>query len=165
MITLEELVKAAEQLLDADAAAALAAEDLKAANKKARVLREETIPEAMAELNLDHFSIKGGRMVTVKQEVYASIPKDNEQAAFDWLNKNDFGAIIKTEVKSSFGKGEREEALKLSQELADRGIDNKFKEGVHHSTLKAWLKEMLRDGKDVPMDLFGARPVMTARIK
>lgn len=165
MITLEQLKNSAVSLLDAQAEMQRVIEVLKEATERTRILREETIPNAMQELGIQSLTLSSGQILTIKQEVYASIPKANEYEAFQWLNNNGFGGLIKTEVKTSYGKGEHDIAASLYQELIDRGLDAKFKEGVHHSTLKAWLKEQLSEGNNVPMDLFGARPVMTARIK
>jgi hypothetical protein len=151
-------------LVDADAAVEDADQALKDAKERARSLREETIPSAMQELGLEELKLDTGQKLSVKQEVYASIPSCNKQAAFQWLNDNGFGGLIKVEVDTTFGKGEQEAAMELYKELSERGLTASFDENVHAQTLKAFLKEQISKGNDVPLELFGARPVWTAKI-
>ncbi len=164
-ITLKQLVSAAQLLLHTNAAAAVQEAALKLAKEKARILREETIPNAMLELGITRLDLDGGQTLTMTQEVYASIPADQTTAAFEWLNKNGHGGLIKTEVKTLYGKGERKLAEKLAIQLCNKGLNTTFNESVHPQTLKAFLKEQIREGKKCPLDLFGARPVMTTKIK
>ena len=44
------------------------------------------------------------------------------------------------------------------------GFDPALDQGVHAQTLKAFLKEQLSKGANIPLELFGARPVWTAKI-
>lgn len=163
-ISLDDMASLARALVDADAAVEDADQALKDAKERARVLREETIPSAMQELGLEELKLATGQKLSVKQEVYASIPAANKQAAFQWLNDNGFGGLIKIEVDASFGKGEQDAAMALYQELNSRGLTASFGQGVHAQTLKAFLKEQLAQGTNIPLDLFGARPVWTAKL-
>lgn len=163
-ISLDDMASLARALVDADAAVEDADQALKDAKERARVLREETIPSAMQELGLEELKLATGQKLSIKQEVYASIPAANKNAAFRWLNDNGFGGLIKIEVEASFGKGEQDAAVALYQELNIRGLTASFNQGVHAQTLKAFLKEQLAQGTNVPLDLFGARPVWTAKL-
>ena len=165
MVSLKQLVAAAEMLLQQNKLVTDAETKLKELKEKARCLREETIPNAMAELTITKLALDSGQELTVTQEVYAAIPANKTTEAFEWLNNNGFGGIIKTEVKTIYGKGERGKAEKLATKLCNEGLNAAFKESVHPSTLKAFLKEQIRDGNPCPLDLFGARPVMIAKIK
>lgn len=165
MISLDEMASLARALVDADAAVQDADQALKDAKERARLLREETIPSAMQELGIDKLELNTGQKITIQQEVYASIPAASKNAAFDWLNDNGFGGLIKVGVSTQYGKGEKEAAMTLYQELQQRGLTAKFDESVHPQTLKAFLKEQISAGTNVPLDLFGARPVWTAKIK
>lgn len=162
---LEQLTEVAETLLDQDRFVNQLVEQLKDAKECARIIREETIPNAMQELGVSEYKLTNGMKITVKQEVYAKIPDGSKQEAFTWLIDNNYGSIIKTEVKTLFGKGDRDKAIALSVKLNNQGLDAGFFEGVHHSTLKAFIKGLIEDGKPIPLDLFGARAVMIARIK
>lgn len=163
-ISLDDMASLARALVDADAAVEDADQALKNAKERARVLREETIPSAMQELGLEELKLATGQKLSIKQEVYASIPAANKNAAFQWLNDNGFGGLIKIEVDASFGNGEQDAAMALYQELNSRGLTASFDQSVHPQTLKAFLKEQLAQGTNIPLDLFGARPVWTAKL-
>ena len=65
-----------------------------------------------------------------------------------------FGDIIKREVTAKFGKSD--DNWKIAVEaLQARGIKIETKEAVHHSTLKAFAKEQMEAGTDLPVDLLG----------
>lgn len=163
-ISLNDMSALARALLDAEAASKDAEQALKDAKERERVIREETIPSAMQELGLESLTLDTGQKLKVQQEVYASIPAANKQAAYRWLNEHGFGGLIKVEVDASFGKGDQEKALELYNELTGRGLQASFDESVHAQTLKAFLKEQISQGNDIPLDLFGARPVWAAKI-
>lgn len=164
-ISLSEMAELARALVQADGNVKSAEEDLKVAKERARVLREETIPSAMQEMGLESVKLETGQTITVGQEVYASIPVEKKETAFTWLQNNGFGGLIKVEVSSKFGRDANAQALNLFEELCDRGLDPKYDQSVHPQTLKAFLKEQISCGANVPLDLFGARPVWTAKIK
>jgi hypothetical protein len=164
-ITLDEMAALSRALIDADEAVKHAENALKASKEAARILREETIPSAMQELGIDKLELSTGQKITIQQEVYASIANGDKDAAFRWLDEHGFGGLIKVGVTAQYGKGEKQAALDFFQELQQRGLTAKFDESVHPQTLKAFLKEQISSGTNVPLDLFGARPVWTAKIK
>ena len=164
-ITLDEMTALARALVDADSAVEEAETTLKRTKEVARILREETIPSAMQELGIEKLELSTGQKITISQEVYASIPAASKDEAHHWLETNGFGGLIKVGVTTQYGKGERDEALKLFSELQGRGLSAKFDESVHAQTLKAFLREQISSGNNVPLELFGARPVWTAKIK
>lgn len=164
-ITMDDVSRLAKAMNDADDAVKAAEDALKAAKERARVLHEETVPAAMQELGLNIVGLDTGEKITLKQEVYASIPKANKTAAFQWLEDNDFGSIIKTEVSITFGKGEFDAATEKFMELQSAGLNVSIDQNVHAGTLKAFLKEQISNGNaELPLDLFGAMPVWEAKI-
>lgn len=163
-ISLDQMAALARALVDADASVEQAEVNLKEAKERARILREETIPSAMQELGLEEIKLDTGQKLSVKQDVYASIPSAQKDAAFHWLEENGFGGLIKVEVAADFRKGEADAALELFKELQQRGLQVGFDQSVHAQTLKAFLREQLAAGTNVPLDLFGARPVWTAKL-
>ena len=164
-ITLDEMTTLARALVDAESAVEEAEKALKHTKEGARILREETIPSAMQELGIEKLELSTGQKITIAQEVYASIPASSKDEAHRWLEANGFGGLIKVGVTTQYGKGERDEALQLFSELQVRGLNAKFDEGVHAQTLKAFLREQISSGNNMPLELFGARPVWTAKIK
>lgn len=163
-MTVDDISRLAKALVDADEEVDKREQALKDAKESARVLREETIPSAMQELELTEVVLSTGQSLKVQQEVYASIPANNKMAAYEWLDDNGFGGLIKIEVDAQFGKGEQEAAKALLEELRNRGLQVTADQSVHASTLKAFLKEQITKGNPVPLDLFGARPVWVAKI-
>lgn len=163
-ISLDQMAALARALVDADGSVEQAELNLKEAKERARILREETIPSAMQELGLEELKLDTGQKLSVKQDVYASIPSAQKDAAFQWLEDNGFGGLIKVEVAADFRKGEAENAMALFKELQERGLQVGFDQSVHAQTLKAFLREQLAAGTNVPLDIFGARPVWTAKI-
>jgi hypothetical protein len=106
-----------------------------------------------------------GSVVERKMIVAASIPAANKEAAFDWLRSNGLDDIIKNDITVSFGKGEDNVAGDVVGLLQERGFDPKTKTHVHPSTLKAFVKERVIEGKPIDLDLFGAFISNTAQIR
>lgn len=163
-ISLDSMAALARALVDADVSVEQAEANLKEAKERARILREETIPSAMQELGLEEIKLDTGQKLSVKQDVYAAIPAAQKEQAFTWLEQNGFGGLIKVEVTADYRKGEADAAMQLFAELQERGLQVEFGQSVHAQTLKAFLREQLANGTNVPLDLFGARPVWTAKI-
>jgi hypothetical protein len=161
---MDALVAAARVLVFADKAVTEAEQRLAELKERARVLREETLPNAMLELGLKRIELETGESLQMKLEVYASIPKHAKEAAFAWLVQHHFDGIIKTEVSVEFGKGHFKQALALQVALKKKKLDATCEQGIHHSTLKAFLKEQMAAGTDIPLDLFGAWPVFTTKL-
>jgi len=164
MISLDEMKQLADALKDAESETEKAELKLKEVKERERMIREETIPSAMQELGLESITLDTGEKLSVKQEVYASIPAAGKSKAYAWLSENGFGGLVKVSVELQFGKGEQEEAVALTSELRERGLEVLAYEDVHASTLKAFLKEQISKGANIPLDLFGARPVWQAKI-
>jgi hypothetical protein len=165
MIPLDEMTELARALVEADNTVKTDEALLKASKEKARILREETIPSKMHELGLTSLELDSGEKITVQQEVYASIPVANRPAAFEWLNNHGFGGLIKVNLTIPFSKGEKGDAIELGDKLKNQGFNVDLEESVHSQTLKAFIKDELSKGNNVPLELFGARPVQTAKIK
>jgi len=103
--------------------------------------------------------------VQVAPVVYAHITEDKRQAAHAWLRQHGFGDLIKHQVTASFGAGEDDMAHAVKHHLEGLGVAVQDKESVHHSTLRAWARERLEAGDDIPEDLFGLSTGMTTKIK
>lgn len=164
MDILNELATLANALTEADLALEAAENAYKAAKEHARVLREETIPAAMQEAGVQSFTLGDGRKISIKLDVYASIPPDQKHAAFEWLSQNGFGGLIKTAVSVDFAKGELDKANNFYQDLLAHGYNAKNDRSVHQQTLKAFLREQMAEGRAVPLELFGASPKWVTKI-
>lgn len=165
MISLDKMTTLARTLLGFDEAIERKELELKNAKERARTLREETIPSAMQELGLEKLTLSTGQEITIKQDVYASIPKSDKEKAFQWLQDNGFGGLIKLDVNTKFNREDGLAAADLYNELSAKGLVTSLTQNVNTQTLKAFLREQISKGANIPLDLFGARPVWTTKIK
>ena len=124
----------------------------------------ENIPALMDEMGMERIDVDG-LTVERKMMVHASIPQDRKEEAFAWLRDKGLDDIIKNDVTCSFGKGEDNMAGDVVGMLKERGFDPKTKTHVHPSTLKAFVKERVTDGKPIDLDMFGAFIANAAQIR
>jgi hypothetical protein len=127
-------------------------------------LSVENIPALMDEMGVDRIDVDGVT-VTRKMMVHASIPVDRKEEAFSWLREQGLDDIIKNDVSISFGKGEDNVAGDVVGLLQERGFDPQTKTHIHPSTLKAFVKERLENGKPIDLDMFGAFVANAAEIR
>lgn len=137
---------------------------LKVLKQDKHKLSVENIPALMDEMGVERIDVDGVT-VTRKMIVHASIPADRKDEAFAWLRENNLDDIIKNDVTCSFGKGEDNIAGDVVGILQERGFDPKTKTHVHPSTLKAFVKERVTDGKPIDLDMFGAFIANAAEIR
>lgn len=138
------------------------------ARRNAEELRrvvEEALPAAMAELGLSQLRLDTGESITIRDEIYAGIPKAREFDALNWLRAHGLDDVIKNQVTLNFGKGEDDKASAALALLA--GIDCPYnnKQSVHPQTLKALAREKIEAGDPMPEDLFGIHIINRAVIK
>ena len=138
--------------------------NLKALKAEKHRLSVENIPGLMDEMGVDRLDVDGVS-VSRKMIVHASIPQDRKEEAFAWLRENGLDDIIKNDVTCSFGKGEDNVAGDVVGILQEKGFDPKTKTHVHPSTLKAFVKERIVDGKPIDLDMFGAFIANAAEIR
>ena len=137
---------------------------IKALKAEKHKLSVEGIPALMDEMGVERLDVDG-MTVERKMIVAASIPVANKDQAFDWLRSNGLDDIIKNDITCTFGKGEDNMAGDVVGMLKDRGFDPKTKTHVHPSTLKAFIKERVTDGKPIDLDMFGAFIANAAQIR
>lgn len=129
-------------------------QQLKDLKKQADKLSQEVIPTMMQEMNLSTLKLHDGSAVEVKPFVFASIPSDKKDAAYDWLRANGLGDIIKNEITVAFGKEEDAKAAEYANLAQGQGYEPSQKLKVEPSTLRAMVRERIESGSDVPSDLF-----------
>lgn len=128
------------------------AKELKAEHKK---ISQELIPTAMSEVGMVQFTLSTGVTIKVDPAVYTSITKKNEPEAYKWLRETGNDDIIKNMISVRFGSGEDHLAEQLEAVLREEfGIAYDQKASVHAGTLKAFVREELAQGSDIPHDLF-----------
>jgi len=109
--------------------------DLEAALKQVNIeydrMRMSDIPEAMAEGDVRTMTVEGAGRISLTADVYVSY-SGKEDEAFEWLNDNGFGNVIK--------------------------------ETANSSSLKAIFRQMIRDGKPLPDEVFKITPFTRASL-
>jgi hypothetical protein len=152
-------------LRNAEAGAAALATELQEAKEEVRRLQEEDLPELMREVGLSEIKLADGSSVKVVDEVDCNISEDRRMRAHEWLTQNGFGGIIKSAVTVEFGRDEHDEALVVAKQIHDAtGRLPDLREGVHPQTLKAFIKEQMAAGTNIPQELFGIRPYSKAKL-
>lgn len=139
-------------------------EELSQANDKLRDTQRERIPNLFDQLGLSQIKLATGESVEVKRSFAAHISKKNWPAALRWLRKHGHEAIVKHDVTIKLKKGEEEAHRSLVAKLNDDGFSYADNEGVHPQTLKAFVKEQIEAGADLPMETFGVHPLRTTKV-
>lgn len=143
-------------------------EALKAAQARFNAIKSKELPEALAELGTTEFlDPETGYKAELTNFVSGSLPKEPEprQAAINWLSENDGEGLVKTEVALAFGKSQHNEAMDLVGRLRDEGFTVQVESGVHASSLQAFARERLADGKEVDTEVLGLYVGNIAKIK
>ena len=162
---LARLADLANEQADAEAQVARIQAELNRAQERLKDISERQVPELMDQLGLETFKTRTGLVIEVDETIRASIPKARSVEAFAWLRAHNHEALIKREVVIQFSKGEDEKALALLEELNNKGLPAEDESSVHASTLSAWVREKLKKGEDVPVDLFGVFRQRRSKIK
>ncbi len=90
--------------------------------EQAKQLSQFEIPTMMEEMHITKLKLKDGESVEIK--IYgASIPQENQEAAFTWLRDNDLGDIIKNDITVTFGRGEDNKASEYATLHKVRGMN------------------------------------------
>ena len=140
-------------------------EQLKTAKAKLLELTDRDLPDLMAEVGITNFTLADGSKLEVKQTYGARIPVMYRDAAFAWLKEKGHDDIIKNLVSVPFGRGEHSRATDFINLAQENGYVPDQKKEIHPQTLKAFVKEQLEKGQEVPMDLFGVFTGQRASIK
>ena len=129
--------------------------ELKKLEEQEFKLENESIPTLLDEIGMKAVTLSSGSKVEIQEIYKAYISEANKPEAFAWLRDNGFDDIIKNDIVCSFGRGEEDNASELYQRLRTEGQAPIQKSGVHASTLKAFVKEQILKGADLPQDKFG----------
>lgn len=115
----------------------------------------EQIVSLMEERGVKSIKMSDGQSVDIKPFYTGSISRDNQEEAFQWLRDNGYDDIIKNQVVLKFGRAEDEKADQIYSDLASKGLDADRNIKVEPMTLKGFIREMIENGKDIPMETFG----------
>ena len=150
-----DIAKSCNKLLETQKQIADIDEQLKTLKSQETILSEQTIPNLMHNAGVSLIKLKDGSSVEIRPFYGARIPLPKVEEAFSWLRENGHGDLIKNNVMVTFQRKQDNEAKSLVAELRDKGHNVKQAEKVEPMTLKAFVKEQIQEGKNVPADLFG----------
>ena len=160
-LSLEQVVELGEKLEKLKVEAATLQMKLDAKNKEISHIETVELPGALVDLGLKGLDLASGASIELIDIITANITDENRDAAHVWLREHGHGDLIKNIVSVTFGKGEDEFAKKLQQYLIEQrqakelkcgSIDTK--EAVHWQTLRAFVKEQLKNGEAIPAETF-----------
>lgn len=137
---------------------------LEKAKAELRDFAERQVPELMDQIGLTEFKTATGLSLKIDEIIRASITAKNSARAFLWLRDNGHAALIRRTLKIEFGKGEDESADGLFEELQEKGMRTEDKTAVNPQTLAAFVREKLREGEEIPLDLLGVHRQRVAKI-
>lgn len=130
-------------------------EILKRTKRNLEEISGQLLPAALGEYGLSELTMADGSKLSVQTVVSASISKERQPDAHEWLRDHGHGDLIKNTVSVTFGRGQDETAKDIVRVLQSNGLDPEQKEAVHPSTLKAFVKEQIEKGSEIPSETFG----------
>jgi hypothetical protein len=129
--------------------------ELKKAKERLRALEEGRLVELMDAAKQELVKTSDGWKLERQSVVRASVPEPMIPAASAFLEANGHGAIVKHVLALSFGKGEQQRAERAFQLLREAGFAPSDKIVIHHTSLEAAIRVMLKEGIDVPLPTLG----------
>lgn len=147
---LARITAAVTEMQNAEREAARLAALLEEQTRRVRTLREATLPALLDEAGVKELTLQDDFRLERTEEVFASIARQNEAAATKWLVANNYGSIIKSAFSIPFDKGDVKQMRTVAQLLKKARIAFEIRTGVHAQTLKAFVREQLQAGKQLP---------------
>ena len=163
-ISLKTLTDKANKMVELEQLVEEKQASLKSTQKELKTLSEEDIPALLSEVGLSEITLTNGKKISTSAYYYGRITEHNQQEAFEWLQDNGHGDIIKNVVSVSFGRDEDVDAEKLLSNLQDNGYTTNGKKWVEPMTLKAFIREQVESGNDLPLETFNVYVGQKTRI-
>lgn len=140
-------------------------EKLKEAKKQLRKIQEGLLPDTMAAAGVEELKLQTGQRIVIEEFVSCSVTKDKKPKVLAYLRGIGSGDLIKNEVSVPFQAGDDDKAQALVTQLDELGFLATQDETVHTGTLKAWIKDRMKEGKPVDKALLGVYVGAKASIK
>ena len=160
------LIQLADELQEAEAKVAQVEEELALAKDQLKDITDIRVPAATDGLE-GKFELSDGRTMTVKEEIRASIAGEKRVPAIKWLDDHEYSHIVKREIVFQFAKGDDESHQKFVEAVKeiDMPLVMMEKFSVHPATLKAFVTEQMKEGVELPKDMFGIFRQRVAKVK
>lgn len=142
---------------------------VEALNAEIHEISSKMLPDLMAEAGVDKVGIpEFGVDVRLEDWVHAVLPREEEtrSAAIRWLEDNDAGNLIKSEVTVRFDRTEHNMAVSAAEQLREAFPEKDVvsRDDVHHMTYTAWAKGEIARGAVLPLDLLGVKTGRIAKV-
>ncbi len=129
--------------------------------QQASTLRERLIPDLMKSIGLKNLTTEDGLGVKIREEVRATQPKEGDPRRpllFQYLERTNNSGLIKNKIVVQLPRDQNDLANRVVQaiEMLGGNIPIERKQELHHMTMLAFLREQLKQGVPVPLELFGA---------
>ena len=130
---IKELVKLYEKKKELE-------EELKKTSDEFNNILKVELPDVMVSNGIEVGSITKFKDYTIELKSYKNVKVEDESKFFNWLEKNNYGDIIKEVLSANLRYSENKE--KAKKELEKLGIVYEIKRNIHPQTLKAFSKEI-----------------------
>lgn len=159
------LCQLATELVEAQAEVERVEAVLVLAKEVVKNLTEVSIP-TVAEGLEGKFKLSDGRQLEIREDIRTSIAGAKRVPAIEWLDRHDYGHIVKRVLAFEFKRDDQEtfKRFRAAVEALKMGLVMKENYSVHHATLNAWVREQLSEGVDLPTDTFGIFRQRTAKV-
>jgi hypothetical protein len=128
-------------------------------------LSESVLPVMMDEAQTKEMTSTTGVKLIKENKVYGNISKDNESAAFAWLESNKFGSIIKFGFMIPVEKGDVKLAKMVRSLLKKAKLAFEEKSSVHYQTLQAFIRESVEQARKLPPSItYVTKPVVEIKL-
>lgn len=128
--------------------------EVKRLKERLQDVSEYKIPEIMIRCGLSEFKTADMRKVTVSKYYSAKITDDTKAEAFSWLEKNGHMDIVKHNIIVPLPRGSSDQAVAVQEALISMGVTFSDEQSIHPQTLKAFVKEQVEAGTDLPLEAF-----------
>ena len=139
---------------------------VKKAKERLKAISERQIPDFLQDIGMSTLTLNDGTKVEIQSKLQATIMKANRPAAFAFLDENGHSALLRHTLIVNYNADENELADKTFSELKELyGSGSVARDvKVHPSTLKAFVKEQLAAGNELPQDLFTMFEFRTTKV-
>lgn len=162
---LGELGKSVTAMLDLRLQIAESENALAELKRQYQALAVGKVPDIMAELGLSQVQTKHGVKIIVAREVQCKFIPEVKEQGLDWLDRHNYGALIKHVVSLEFGKDSESAVQRVVSAINAAGFAPEVSKDVHPMTLKAWGKRQVEGGEAIPAEFFNVTSFSIAKVK
>lgn len=84
---------------------------------------------------------------------------------FKWLDDHGYGKIINRELKLVFDRDDEATARAIEADLKSQNLNVARNYGIHPQTLSKFVRDCLKEGIDIPEDVFGVNRRRVAKLE